>query len=78
MRQAGAIIMRQVNHMTSLVNDLLDLSRITRGLVQIVHEDVDLKVVLNNAVEQAMPLINARRHELVVQLSPLQAVCQGG
>ena len=76
-RQAGAIIMRQVNHMTSLVDDLLDLSRITRGLVQIVHEDVDLKVVLNNAVEQAMPLINARRHELVVQLSPLQAFASG-
>ena len=76
-RQAGDIITRQVKHMTSLVDDLLDLSRITRGLVQIAHEDVDLKLVLNNAVEQALPLIHARKHELSIRMSPAMAFARG-
>ena len=76
-RQAGDVITRQVKHMTSLVNDLLDLSRITRGLVQIAHEDVDLKLVLNNAVEQALPLIHARTHALNIQMSPSVAFAEG-
>ena len=76
-RQAGDIITRQVKHMTSLVDDLLDLSRITRGLVQIAHEDVDLKLVLNNAVEQALPLIHARKHALSIQMSPALAFARG-
>ena len=76
-RQAGDIITRQVKHMTSLVDDLLDLSRITRGLVQIAHEEVDLKLVLNNAVEQALPLIHTRKHELSIRMSPSQAFASG-
>ncbi|MFM9899709.1 MAG: ATP-binding protein [Polaromonas sp.] len=75
--QAGDIITRQVKHMTSLVDDLLDLSRITRGLVQIADEDVDLKLVLNNAMEQALPLIHARKHELSIRMSPSQAFARG-
>lgn len=76
-RQAGDIITRQVKHMTSLVDDLLDLSRITRGLVQIAHEEVDLKLVLNNAVEQTLPLIHVRKHELSIRMSPSQAFAIG-
>ena len=76
-RQAGDIITRQVRHMTSLVDDLLDLSRITRGLVQIAQEDLDLKLVLNNAVEQALPLIEGRRHALSIYMSPSPAFVKG-
>lgn len=76
-RQAGDIITPQVKHMTSLVDDLLDLSRITRGLVQIAQEDLDLKLVLNNAVEQALPLIDARKHALSIHMSPAIAFVKG-
>lgn len=76
-RQAGDIITRQVKHMTSLVDDLLDLSRITRGLVQIAQEDLDLKLVLNNAVEQALPLIDSRKHALSIRMVPAAAFVKG-
>ena len=76
-RQAGDIITRQVKHMTSLVDDLLDLSRITRGLAQIAQEELDLKLVLNNAVEQALPLIDTRKHALSIRMSPALAFVRG-
>ena len=76
-RQAGDVITRQVKHMTSLVDDLLDLSRITRGLVQIAQEDLDLKLVLNNAVEQALPLIDTRKHALSIRMLPAAAFVRG-
>ena len=76
-RQAGDIITRQVKHMTSLVDDLLDVSRITRGLVQIAQEELDLKLVLNNAVEQALPLIDARKHALSIRMSPSLVFVKG-
>ena len=76
-RHVGDVITRQVKHMTSLVDDLLDMSRITRGLVQIEKATVDLKQVLNHAVEQAMPLIEARKHELSIHMSPAVAFVRG-
>ena len=76
-RQAGDVIMRQVKHMTSLVDDLLDLSRITRGLVQTAQEDLDLKLVLNNAVEQALPLMDTRKHALSIRMVPAAAFVKG-
>lgn len=67
-RHASDVIARQVKHMTNLVDDLLDVSRITRGLVELETENLDLKLVLNGAVEQARPLIEARHHELHIHL----------
>ena len=67
-RAAGEVIGRQVRHMTELVDDLLDVSRVTRGLVQLEMETVDLKTVLAAAVEQVRPLIDARRHALRTRL----------
>jgi PAS domain S-box-containing protein len=61
---AAEIIERQVGHMTSLVDDLLDVSRVTRGLVDIEKETVDVRAVVNAAIEQVQPLLHARRHEL--------------
>jgi PAS domain S-box-containing protein len=63
-RQASDIIGRQVRHLTGLVDDLLDVSRVTRGLVELQRERVDLKAVVASAVEQARPLLEARRHRL--------------
>jgi PAS domain S-box-containing protein len=65
-RRAGEIIARQVRHMTELVDDLLDVSRVTRGEVEMEREPVDLATVVNNAVEQARPLVEARHHILDV------------
>ena len=61
---ASDIIARQVGHLTSLVDDLLDVSRVTRGLVELRLEPVDLKAVVSTAVEQVRPLVESRRHEL--------------
>ena len=64
--KAGDIILRQVRHMTDLVDDLLDVSRVTRGLVQIERGELELKDVLHSAIEQARPLMDARQHQLTV------------
>jgi nitrogen-specific signal transduction histidine kinase/ActR/RegA family two-component response regulator len=67
-RSFADVIGRQVNHMTSLVNDLLDVSRVTRGMVQYEKADVDLRGVILNAAEQVHPLLEARRHTLALEL----------
>jgi PAS domain S-box-containing protein len=75
--QASEIITRQVKHMTTLVDDLLDVSRVTRGLVQIEQSDVDLRAVINSAIEQAQPLLEFRHHELLLDLPSEQIHVRG-
>ncbi len=58
------IIERQLNHMVRLVDDLLDVSRIVRGLLELDRERVSLTSVVARAIEQASPLIDQRRHHL--------------
>jgi PAS domain S-box-containing protein len=65
---ASDIIARQVRHMAHLVDDLLDVSRVTRGLVQLNMADLDLADVVASAVEQALPLVEERRHALDLHL----------
>jgi signal transduction histidine kinase/CheY-like chemotaxis protein len=66
--QAQAIIERQVAHMGRLLDDLLDVSRITRGTLILRLSSVDLAAVVAAAQESARPLIEARRHVLTVTL----------
>ena len=68
-QQAGSVIERQVGHMVRLVDDLLDVSRIGKGKLGLVKEPVELRVVINRAVESAHPLIEARKHEFSVGLA---------
>jgi PAS domain S-box-containing protein len=68
-RQISQVIARQVGHMVSLVDDLLDVSRVTRGLVALEQHALDLNALLPDAVEQVRPLMDARRHTLAVQPS---------
>lgn len=75
--QLSEVISRQVDHMTNLVDDLLDVSRVTRGLVDLTMEPVDMKVVLNHAIEQVRPLIESRRHELQLRIASAAAHAQG-
>jgi len=72
-----SIIVRQVEHMTSLVDDLLDVSRVTRGLVALSTQVLDLHRVIDDAAEQIRPLVTARRHRLAVELPPGAAHVQG-
>lgn len=60
---------RQLGHIVHLVDDLLDLSRIGRGEVEMEHVRLDLNVVVDSAVEQNRPLMAERGHELVVKLA---------
>jgi PAS domain S-box-containing protein len=69
-RQISQVIARQVGHMVSLVDDLLDVSRVTRGLVALEQHALDLNTLLSDAVEQVRPLMDMRRHTLVVQPAP--------
>jgi signal transduction histidine kinase len=57
---------RQLDHMVRLVDDLLDVSRITRGAVELRRERVDLVPMIQNAVEMARPALEARDHTLTV------------
>jgi signal transduction histidine kinase/ActR/RegA family two-component response regulator len=76
-KKASEVISRQVKHMTALVDDLLDVSRVTRGLVELEKELVDIKAAVSNAVEQARPLIEARHHALTVRTDASQATVLG-
>jgi PAS domain S-box-containing protein len=67
-KMSSVIIERQVNHMTSLINDLLDVSRVNTGLVVLDKEAIDLHQVVLESVEQTQPLINERGHELILAL----------
>jgi signal transduction histidine kinase/ActR/RegA family two-component response regulator len=75
--QTCAIIARQVEHMTGLVDDLLDVSRVTRGLVSISTQVLDLRKVIDDAAEQIRPLISTRRHSVVLDLPPNPATVKG-
>ena len=77
LKHTSDIIGRQVRHMTSLVDDLLDVSRVTRGLVELDMVPVDIKHIVNDAVEQVNPLIHARRHHLVMRVPPESAKVTG-
>ena len=68
--QLAEVVERQVAHMTRLVDDLLDVSRVTRGLVKLDLEQDDLKSIVAGAVEQVRPLIERRRHTLATWMVP--------
>ncbi|MDQ3058289.1 MAG: ATP-binding protein [Pseudomonadota bacterium] len=76
-QKVSEIIARQVGHMTSLVDDLLDVSRVTRGLIKLEDKPLDIRQIVTDAVEQVNPLIRARSHHLALQLSPQAATVRG-
>jgi PAS domain S-box-containing protein len=76
-RQTSQIIARQVRHMTGLVDDLLDVSRLTRGLVDLDEAPLDIRHVVADAVEQATPLIQSRGHQLALHLPPDITIISG-
>jgi signal transduction histidine kinase/ActR/RegA family two-component response regulator len=67
------VIARQVRHMAWLLDDLLDVSRITRGQLDLKKDYVELQSIVEMAVETARPLIETKRHSLTINL-PAEAV----
>ncbi|MGE5095206.1 MAG: PAS domain-containing protein [Betaproteobacteria bacterium] len=65
---AAEVIARQVRHITKLMDDLLDVSRVTRGLVNIERRPVDLASVVHTAIEQVSPLLQEKAHSLTTNL----------
>lgn len=76
-RKASEVITRQVDHMTELVDDLLDVSRVTRGLVTLQEEVVNVSSVLVDAAEQVGSLMETKRQKLTVQVPDEQFVVRG-
>ncbi len=64
------MIDRQVHQLVRLVDDLLDLSRITRGKIHLKMETVDVTAVISRAVETNRPILDARKHQLTIALAP--------
>ncbi|MBW3621858.1 MAG: response regulator [Armatimonadetes bacterium] len=67
LKRARDIVDRQVKHITRLIDDLLDVSRITQGKVELRKETVELSDIIDLAVEAAMPLVEEGRHRLSVE-----------
>jgi PAS domain S-box-containing protein len=67
-RLAEQVIERQVAHMSRLLDDLLDISRITHGTLELKLTPTDLAALIHSAVETARPLLEARQHRLSVTL----------
>lgn len=65
----GAMMERQLSHLVRLVDDLLDASRITQGRLELQTAALDLRAVVENAVEQTRPLMRQKGHETVVQMA---------
>jgi signal transduction histidine kinase/ActR/RegA family two-component response regulator len=72
-----AVIKRQAQHLVRLVDDLLDVARVTRGSLELVSSPVETSTVVARAIEMASPLIEARRHRLEVDV-PSKGLCIDG
>lgn len=66
--QASVVIARQVQHLTEMVDDLMDVSRITRGLIRLERAALDIRQVMQDAIEQITPLAQARQHRLDIRM----------
>ncbi|MFL6660051.1 MAG: ATP-binding protein [Massilia sp.] len=76
-RYASEVITRQVDHMNSLLNDLLDVSRVTRGLVSLSLEQVPLQAVIERALEQTAALVENKQHRLSCEMPALPVYVRG-
>ena len=75
--QTSSIISRQVKHMSRLIDDLLDVSRVTRGLVKLKLATVDFRDVVSGALDQTRPLVLEKAHHVTVQLPDTPVYVRG-
>jgi signal transduction histidine kinase len=72
-----AIIERQSQHLTHLLDDLLDLSRVTHGKIDLRMEPVDLAVVVSDALQVIRGIVEEKKHQLTIELDPMPMVVFG-
>ncbi len=75
--RSAAVIQRQVAHLVRLIDDLVDVSRITRGLISLRREWLPLSDVVAQAIEASRPLIDARHHTLTVRVPEVSLIVDG-
>ena len=75
--QTSSIISRQVKHMSRLIDDLLDVSRVTRGLVKLKLATVDFRDVVSGALDQTRPLVLEKSHQVQVALPDTPVLVRG-
>ena len=75
--QMQDVMERQVTHMVRLIDDLLDVSRITRGSIEIQKTPVDIQSVVSNAVEISRPLIDSKKHAFAVDVPEVPLFVMG-
>jgi signal transduction histidine kinase len=76
-RRTSEVIARQVEHMTDLVDDLLDVSRVTRGLITLQEETLEVNRLLADAAEQARSLMEAKQHRFSLQVPAAACLVRG-
>jgi PAS domain S-box-containing protein len=67
MDKAKAVVERQLRHMVRLIDDLMDVSRITRGKLELHRERIDLLAAVTIAAETSQPLLDMKHHTLLIQ-----------
>ncbi|HEX7123895.1 MAG TPA: PAS domain-containing sensor histidine kinase, partial [Gemmatimonadaceae bacterium] len=77
LRWSRDVIERQVTHLTHLVDDLLDVTRITSGKIKLNVEPLEISVVVGRAVEASRPLLDAKGHRLDVLLPNASLIVHG-
>ncbi|MFL6293727.1 MAG: ATP-binding protein [Thermoanaerobaculia bacterium] len=70
LQRAVGVIQRQIQHLVRLVDDLLDVSRITRGKIELRLQPLDLRDAVRSAVEMTRPIVEAKEHALRLQIPP--------
>jgi signal transduction histidine kinase len=76
-RQACEVMERQVHHLNRLVDDLLEVSRITRGVIEVKKVPLDLSAIVRAAIETSRPVLDNLHHELVEDLAG-EPMCVAG
>jgi signal transduction histidine kinase len=77
LRWARDVIDRQTTHLSRLVDDLLDVSRISRGTIKLNKELLTIRTILDRSVEAAQPIISAHHHELQIECLSDAAIVDG-
>ncbi|HEY4100933.1 MAG TPA: PAS domain S-box protein [Gemmatimonadales bacterium] len=75
--QASEMMERQVNHMVRLVDDLLEVSRFTRGKIELRKEPLEVTAIIEHALETSGPAIEGAGHALIVDVPPESMIVEG-
>lgn len=76
-QEISAVISRHAEHMTALINDLMDVSRVTRGVVTLDKKPVNLRTIVLESVEQIRPAANEKKHALDCDLPDAETIVCG-